>query len=379
MAALGMSEVDIGVVASVFILSQMLWALLGGVLTDKLGRRYCTLVFDIVSWSIPALIWMLAQNITWFLVAAIINGTWRITENSWALLYVEEAPENKLVHLYSLAHIAGLTAAFVAPLPYFFIRDQSVIPTVRFLYGLTFVMMTTKFVVLYIFTHETAVGKRRQEESRRSSLMKYLWDSRNVLLKMLKTRRVMLTVGLLACFGAIRSISDTFWPLLVTEKLGIGEKYLSLFSTLKSLVLLAGYFMLVPRLNLERFKKPLLTALVFLGALQGMLMLLRVGSFPLLALGIVTEALALSVLIPMNNSLQMVNIDKEERARMNALFVSMCLLITSPAGVLAGLLSKADRSLPFVMTFALTVLAAFLSMKLWNLKKAEEEQKSAAE
>ncbi len=373
MAALGMEPVTIGITATVFLISQMVWALLGGVLTDKMGRRLCTLVFDILAWSVPALIWMLAQNFHWFLAAAIINGTWRVTENAWALLYVEDAPENKLVHLYSLAHIAGLIAAFVTPIPYFFMQNDSVVPTVRFLYGLTFVMMTAKFIILYIFTHETEVGRRRQEESRHRNIFAHLLDSRHVLVTMLKTPRVMITVGLLACIGAIRSVNDTFWPLLVTEKLGIGEKYLSVFATLRSLIMLAGYFLLVPRLSVRLFKKPLLVSLLCLGAVQGMLIFLWQGAFPLLIFGTVTEALALSALIPLANSLQMVNIDREERARMNALFLSMCLLITSPTGVLAGLLSEADRSLPFVLTFCLTALAIFLSLKLWKNRQEEED------
>ena len=195
---------------------------------------------------------------------------------------------------------------------------------------------------------------------------------------MLKTRKVMLSVGLLACFSATRSISDTFWPLLVTQKLGIDDKYLSLFSTLRSLLMLGGYIFVVPRIDVRYFKRPLLASLVCLGALHIMLIALNQGSFLLLGLGVAAEALSLSVLIPLLNSLQMVNIDREERARMNALFLSMCLLITSPAGVLAGYLAKADRSLPFVMTLCLTALAIFISLRLWRLNQEDEAAQAQA-
>ena len=82
MAALGMSPTQIGLVSSVFFASQVVWSLLSGALTDKLGRRRCTLIFDCVSWSVPTFMWMIAQDFTWFLVAAIFNGAWRVTENS---------------------------------------------------------------------------------------------------------------------------------------------------------------------------------------------------------------------------------------------------------------------------------------------------------
>ena len=49
-------------------------ALLSGVITDKLGRRLTTLIFDILSWSVPALISAIAQNFWYFLIAGVINS-----------------------------------------------------------------------------------------------------------------------------------------------------------------------------------------------------------------------------------------------------------------------------------------------------------------
>ncbi len=372
MAALGMTPLMIGVTATVFFASQMIWALLGGILTDKMGRRLCTLVFDFLSWSVPALLWMLARNEYWFLTAALFNGMFRVTENSWTLLFVEEAPENKLVHLYSLANIAGLIAGFVAPVSYFFVDRYTVVPTMRVLYGITFVLMTAKFIILYFMTHETAIGMRRQEEFHRRSMLGHLLDSRYVLMKMLKTRRVLYTVVLLACYGAIRSVVDNFWPLLITEKLGIAQKDLSMFAMLRSLVFLSGYFLFTGKLDVRRFKKPLLIAFSCFGIVQCLLIFLRTGSYELLGLGVLVEALSLSVLSPLTSSLQMLSMEREERARMNGVFLAMCLLITSPVGALAGALAQVDRSLPFVLTLMLCVLALYLSKKVWQNKREEE-------
>ena len=54
-------------------------AFVGGALTDKMGRRRTTLVFDILSWTVPALISAAAQNFWYFLAAGIVNSFWRIT------------------------------------------------------------------------------------------------------------------------------------------------------------------------------------------------------------------------------------------------------------------------------------------------------------
>ena len=55
MAALGLSPTQIGIVSTVYFASQVVWSLLSGVLTDKLGRRKCTLIYDTLSWTVPTL------------------------------------------------------------------------------------------------------------------------------------------------------------------------------------------------------------------------------------------------------------------------------------------------------------------------------------
>ncbi|MEG2316858.1 MAG: hypothetical protein RSC91_11595, partial [Clostridia bacterium] len=78
-------------------------------------------------------------------------------------------------------------------------------------------------------------------------IMKRLWDSRDVLVRMLHTKRTMLTVAFIACYTGASNINSAFWPLLVTEKLGIATENLSIFSTIKTLLMLACYFVIVPR------------------------------------------------------------------------------------------------------------------------------------
>src|SRR5690554_5132494 len=170
MHSLGLGDVQIGIITSIGLVFQILFALLSGAITDKLGRRKTTFIFDIIAWSIPCLIWAFAKNFTYFLIAAIINSVYRVTSNSWMCLMVEDAEEEKLVHIYSWVHISGLIAAFFAPIAGVFVGKFSVVPAVRILYLIAFVMMTLKFVILYIFSHETKQGQRRIEETKDESV-----------------------------------------------------------------------------------------------------------------------------------------------------------------------------------------------------------------
>lgn len=362
MAALGMTPTQIGVVSTVFLASQMVWALLSGVLTDKLGRRLATLIFDVLSWSVPALLWMFAQGFPWFLVAAVFNGAWRVTETSWGLLLVEDAPNDQLVHLFSISHIAGLVAGFVAPIAYFFVQKYTVVPTMRVLYLITFVLMTTKFILLYCISRETGVGERRRAQCRNVSIWRGLLGNGPVLLRMLRNRRTMYIVGLIACFSGMRNVSDTFWPLLVTQRLGVAAENLSVFSTVKSLLMLAAYFFLVPRISIQRFKRPLLISFALMVGQQVSMLIMPPGAYAWVVLTVVLEAAALSMLNPVTASLQMLTIEREERARMLGLFYAMCLLVTSPLGTVAGALAELNPTLPFWLNLGLSGLAIALSL-----------------
>ena len=46
MLALGLNDVQVGIVASIYMFSQMIFAFLSGAITDKLGRRLSTAIFD---------------------------------------------------------------------------------------------------------------------------------------------------------------------------------------------------------------------------------------------------------------------------------------------------------------------------------------------
>ncbi|MBE5770691.1 MAG: MFS transporter [Clostridiales bacterium] len=358
MVSLGVSAFQIGITQTVFFLSQVIFAILSGVLTDKLGRRWCTLIFDTLSWSVPALLWACAQSYHWFLVAAVFNGIWRVTENSWYLLFIEDSAEERYVRLFSVCHIAGLIAGFVSPLAFGFVQKYGVVPTMRVLYLITFVMMTAKFVILHLCTKETQIGKRRMEECRHVSLLSHLWNSRFILLDMLKDKRIMLTVALVASYMTMKGVQDSFWPILVTERLGIAEENLSIFATIKNLLMLVSYFFIVPHVNADKFKHPALWSLLLMALQQGMTILLKPGAYLFVALGAAMEAMALSILTPLTSALQTIAIPAEERARMQGFFFTLCLLVTSPFGMIAGALSDINRALPMGLNIGLLMVCA---------------------
>ena len=373
MAGLGLSPVLIGVITTILLVSQVIWSPLSGVLTDKFGRRLTTLVFDFIAWVIPAFLWMIAQDYRYFIIAALFNGACKVTEGSWTLLLLEDSEESKLIRIFSIIQISAHISGFFAPFAYYFVQRYDMVPTVRWLYGFFFASMVVKVVLVYALSRETSVGLRRMEESRGKRIFHRLWDSRRVLYTMMKSRRIMLTIAFVACFTGLRGISDLYWPLLVTGKLGIASENLSIFSTIKTLLMLCSYMFLVPRLNLKRFRSPVRLGLALFMAQALCMLFMPRGVFTLVLFTVLIEGAALSLLIPFSSGLQMINIDREERARMLGFFYAISILFTSPLSTVAGLLAGINPSLPFVLILCLAVAALLITRTLWKMEQAEEQ------
>ena len=111
MLALGLTDQQIGTLASLGLLMQVFSALLSGAIVDKYGRRLVLFISDIVTWAVPCLIWAVAQDLRFFIAAALLNGLWRISHTAWTCLLVEDSEERHLVHIWTWIMIFAVWTA----------------------------------------------------------------------------------------------------------------------------------------------------------------------------------------------------------------------------------------------------------------------------
>ncbi|MEO5886710.1 MAG: MFS transporter [Anaerolineales bacterium] len=336
MVALGLSDKQIGLIVSISWSFQIIFALLSGVITDKLGRRRTTLIFDILAWSVPALISAIAQNFWYFLAAAIINSVWQITHNSWTCLLVEDADESQLVDIYTWIHIANQLVGFAAPLAGLLIGVFTLVPTVRGLYIFAAIMFTLKAVITYLMTQETGQGKVRMHETRHQSIMSVFREYGGVLQDLLRTPHTLYTAGILLIISISNVITGSFWGIIVTERLHIPAQNLAIFPFVRSAVMLFFFFMIMPRFNKVHFKLPLVIG--FLGFIVSQLLLISAPDkgYRFLIVSVFLEACCFATISPLIDQMVVLTIASKERARIQSIMYVGIILITSPFGWIAG-------------------------------------------
>jgi MFS family permease len=374
MVALGLSDKQIGLIVSVSWGFQIFLALLSGVVTDKLGRRRTTLIFDILAWSVPALISALAQNFWYFLMAGIINSIWRITHNSWTCLMVEDADQSQLVDIYTWVYIANQIVGFVAPLAGILIGIFSLVPTMHGLYVFAAIMFTVKAIVTYRFTQETVQGKIRLHETRYQSAFSILSEYTEVFRNLLKSPQTLYTAGIMLVISISMMISGNFWAIIVTEKLHVPAQNLAVFPFVKSAIILLFFFLVMPRLNKMHYQLPL--TIGFLGFVTSQVLLITApnqGYFFLL-ISVFLEACSFAAVSPLVDQMVVLTIDPKERARIQSILYVGIILLTSPFGWIAGTLSQANKNLPFILNIFLFVTGAALA---YLAGKASQERLKA--
>ncbi len=367
MVGLGLTTAEIGYVTSISLIIQIIAAVLSGPLADKMGRRLCTYVIDVIAWTIPTLLWALSQNYVWFVVAALFNGFWRTTGNSWGLLLTEGSDNELVMRCFALTQLMGVVAAFFAPLSKLAVDTFGVVPTMRVLYAFACVSMTLKFYILYKVGTETEMGKRRMEETKDQSVWDLIWGCKDVFLRMIREKRMILTIGVLASYLVVTTLNTSFWAVYITKQLGIAEGDVALYTTFKSLIIMGCIFLIVPRLRFSRFKNPMLAAWAVLGLSQVLLLAApHSAPVPVLIASVALEAISLSMLSPLTDSLLFINADPEERARILGLIYGLMVLVATGFPALAGKLSTLSLTAPFWINLIMLLVGASLTVALWR-------------
>jgi MFS family permease len=361
MLAFGVTDQQIGSIASLGFVVQIFSAILSGAIVDKFGRRLSLFIADMLCWSVPCLIWAAAQDVRFFAAAAVMNSLWRISHTAWTCLMVEDAEERHLVHIWTWIMIFAVCSAFFAPLGGWFVQRYGLIPAVRGLYIFGFIVLTAKFVILYVYSHETARGVQRIRETRHRSIASLLGEYRSVFNQLLHSRPILAALSLMVITNIYVAISNNFWGVLFTGKLGFSSSQISTFVAIRSIVMTACFFLIGPRLtNLRSFRLPLWAGFATFLLSQLLLVAMPPQAVLLLVVSVVLEAVASALVSPMTESLLALSMESDERARVSAMVYVALIILISPFGWIAGQLSALDRSLPFALNTTLFAIGLVL-------------------
>lgn len=369
----GVTDVQIGLILSVTMVVQVFFSFFGGILADKLGRKFTTMMGDFFGWAMACLVWSVSHNFWLFLAAAVLNCFEQINQTAWYCLLIEDARPKDLVGLYTWVNIGGLVAIFFAPLSGLFVNSYSVVPVVRVLYFVFALTMVAKTIITFKFCHETRQGKIRMAETRNVSVFQMLGEYRHLIPGLLRNRGVLKAVAVSVILYIVNIVNTNFFSLYVTQRLGLSENLLAVFPILNAAVMLIFMVGIQHRISVAKFRVPLWIGLALYGVAALLLIFTPANNVGFVFLYVFISAVAAALVNPRKDALLQLNINPQERARLNALIMASTIALSSPFGYLAGWLSSVDRRLPFAFTLVLFVIAMLVICRVQEPQVEEKE------
>ena len=364
----GVTDVQIGLILSVAMVVQVFFSFFGGILTDKVGRKFTTMMGDFFGWALACLVWTVSNNFWLFLIAAILNCFEQINQTAWYCLLIEDAHPKDLVGIYTWVSIGGLVAVFFAPLSGLFVNAYSVVPVVRVLYFLFSLTMVIKMLITLKFCRETKQGQIRRAETKGVSVFQMLGEYRQLVPRLLKDRGVLKAVAVSVILYITNMVNTNFFSLYVTQRLGLSENFLAVFPILNAAVMLVFMVGIQYRMSATKFRAPLWTGMILFCVAAVVLILSPAGGLGFVLVYVFLTAVGSALVNPRKDALLQLNIDTQERARLNALIMASTIALSSPFGYLAGWLSSVDRRLPIAFVVVLLLLAMLVISRIQEPK-----------
>lgn len=377
MLARGCTAEQVGLIATVGQAVQMLLSLASGAITDRLGRKRTTLVFDLVCWSIPTLMWAFARDVRVFLAATVINSIVRIVATSWSCLLIEDTPTEQRVHAFTWITVAGIVAGFISPLAGLFVRRFGMVPAMQGLYLFAFVSMTTMFLVRNSLIRETEIGRVKMAESRRRHRGTTLGEYARIARQLARSPLVLaaFAISILANIGFF--LKATFLPILLTRGLGFPDARIALFPALASAVMLVVSVFAMPTLARRGAARPLAGGAACAAAGAALLAASPPHSTVAVVIATMLGGIGSALTLPLSDALIANTVAEADRAKAMSVYYVLLLGLTSPFGWIGGIISSASPRLPFAVMAAALAAAAGLALCIPRMERKKNGARPA--
>ncbi len=363
MKAVGLSELEMGVLISVGLFASFFFLILAGPVTNKYGRHLTCLVWDVVSWTSSMLLWAFAQNYLWFLVAVLFNSAARVTMISWSLLVTEDAPPQQQVGIFAWVTLLGQLGGILSLGAGLLLDVFGVIPTMRVTYGMAAVFMTSMFVIRYFFTQETENGVRVMALSRDTPLMRLVVEQGRSLLHAAKDDHFAVLALVFILNMAVQSF--TFFQILrLRETLGYTNSELAIIPAVNSLLTLLLFGVVIPRVPAQAERLGLAVAFLLCAASAVAFLFLGSG---MLVVVLVVQGLGAAtyvLLATYRDTVFMNSVPEAKKAELYSLLPMISMVASIPTGVLAGWLYTLNPLATFGAVVVLFALGFFASLSL---------------
>jgi MFS family permease len=374
MKSQSISDRQIGFLISIGFIASIIAASFGGLITDRLGRRRTTVIFDLLAWPGSLLIYLISGNFWAFLLAQVVNSLSKVTAVSWNLMVVEDATIPEQVTAYNLINTVNICVGIFTPLAGIMIREMGIVNGERILIEFAVVSMSVMILGRHHYYRETGVGQQILHE-RRAALQRKAAPKGEGLLKILAKRPlVLLALCCSVLFNAylpIGTYQSLYYAPFLTEALKLDKATIAILGGVNAAVMFIIFVFVIPRC--AHFNRLLLMAAGAVAQIIALLMFITIpaGQFFAAILCVVLFAIGFGMTKPFMDAVLAEVTDGKERAKIYAFYNVAVSMGSAGMGFISGFLYDRNPALIYVVSIGILILCIGLLAWLGTLGRRQ--------
>ncbi|MEM2969741.1 MAG: MFS transporter [Candidatus Bathyarchaeia archaeon] len=359
--AIGLSEVQIGLLSTILSVSMVVSPLVGGYLADKFGRKRVFMFFDSFSWLSSMIVWHWTQNVWHALTAYILEGFGSVVYSVWECMLVEDTTPKYRSSIYGTVSAIFNIGYLSTPVAGIIIGLYGIDSGTRMLFAISFASMTLMFTIRQMLLKETKLGQQIMKEKSFAGLKGYKES-----LSVMRKNRLILVLLLTSVLGSFYYASTTYLSLFLTHDNGLrlSSELASLMPTATAASALAVASLVVPKLSSRASYIKILTIGYGLGCVSLLFLSLSPAGSLLIAvfsgvvLGVYTSTSFSVSRTFLTNEIEFA--DARARAKILSITITLSSLLSLPAPTLMGYLFSINPRVPFILASATLAVTLFM-------------------
>ncbi|MGH0052342.1 MAG: MFS transporter, partial [Sphaerochaetaceae bacterium] len=162
----GVTDLQIGNIMVASNVAALLSSFIASPLVDRLGRKWATLLFDLLSSVLPTFLFLLWPVYEVALAAMALTGLNRVMSVGYYLLMIEDSSEESSVVSVNLFNLILVATGLLTPIAGVFVVHLGVIRTEQVLLVLAAFSMTSQTLLRHGLIHETPTGLVVKQKSK---------------------------------------------------------------------------------------------------------------------------------------------------------------------------------------------------------------------
>ena len=377
MKELGVTDKQLGYLISLGFIAGTFFSLISGAVTDRLGRKKTTLIFDFIAWPLTVIIYFLSNSFAMFALATITNSISRIVSVSWNLMVIEDADNEQRVAAFNLLNIINIATGIVIPSAGLLVSAYGVIISERIFLVYAAISMTTMFIIRNRFYRETSVGQKildaRKKNPERISLKNII--PVNALLAFKGNTKAIVAVMIYILFYIyipLGTVNSLYFAPFMTEVMNLGKSSISILGGVYSGVMLLVFVFIIPFVSRMKHAVNMQVGICVQMAALILLILIPAGDMKAAIICIIIYAAGFGVFRPFVDSMLAEVSEGASRAGMYSMVNTITCMMTAIIGFVSGRLYIYNPKLLYIVSTVILGICMLLLVVYRNLKHKDD-------